>query len=350
MQSKVARWTQQAIARGHCHPTIARIIRHASNLRMLTFEDLVSPMVLSDAARGTLTHLSTLMCISEGLPSWTHICTLQNLRTLVLTFVGSDLASTQAIPFLSLPRLQSLRWDVRYWSSVVGRLSWVAPLSRCHLPGLQDVCFCFEASSPVQPLADFLRAHPWILSVRLERRLLRLPVLRQILPVVRASQLSMEYPPDSQDFLKFLSPDVRELVIGLDVSEDSQCSHLWEIFDSLAGKPPGPPGLRCVLFERQVRNYEPWHECVGPLLWNATEGGRLDIFRGAYISALDRLRVYAVHLQKVGMLLLDESGTSIAVEKDQVVCWYFRFRHGQFGSHGFQVAVCQRADWRALSY
>jgi hypothetical protein len=108
--------------------------------------------------------------------------------------------------------------------------------------------------------------------------------------------------------LAFLSPDVRELVIGLDVMVAPQCSHFWIILDSIAKKPASHCGLRCLVFER------PFEHAPGPLLWNYTEVTLLysDDELDAYVSAMGRLVPHAFNLRKVGIQLLDEYGMGIA--------------------------------------
>jgi hypothetical protein len=312
MCSKIARWTRSIYMRGHCRPELVRILRHAANLRVMLAADMLLPEVfevLANTAGGTLTDLDTLTCAHpEDLPSWTHMCRLWNLRTLDLTITRAnpngtqDLKNIPEMPALALPLLELLIWtygddsegdedDLKYWLDL---------LARCHFPGLKRVSLNFDEipTDHLQPVITFIRAHVGVRTVRLEQDLLDLPNLRAILPFVRARGLRMDEPPDSPEFLDFLSPDVHELVIGLDTAESWQRSYLGNILASIADKPMGQLGLRRI---EVARLYGLPSKETAPFLW--TFGGDLSSSnddRDAYGLAMNRLRAHAFRLRQWG--------------------------------------------------
>jgi hypothetical protein len=340
MHTKVARWTRQIWLDsddGYI-PEFSRIIRHAVKLRLLGSLFLLQPEfieALADTAGHTLQELNTVVgagYLENESAFWTPMTRLRELRTLTLFIIAApnevtlNVMSVQEMPVLNLPRLElfTLEDGRGIGIDADSQIFWLTWLSRCRFPKLRDVCFGFDRF-PVhhgQFLIEFLNAHDGIHGLRLERRLVDPPNLLAVLPFVHVPHLSLSLPPNSPEFLKFLTADVRELVIGLDVTRASQCSHLWEILDDMVEKPASHCGLQCLVFER------PFEDAPGPLLWNYTEvmlwySHELE----AYVSAMGRLVLHALRFRKVGIQLLDEYGMGIASVQNQVNgCFHCR-RH-----------------------
>jgi hypothetical protein len=316
LQAKVSAWTwsiEFPNAPALVSPEdIMIVLRHAAKLRRcdcsIAFPSLFK--VLTMVSTHGLTHLKADVWMSaSGLSSWMYLGQLTNLR--VLNLIGSDdrdeesdLAhpvALETIPALSLPHLESLSWRSYALTPRVQSI-FLTLLSRCVFGRLREFHVMLMADAPAsghgQHLVAFLRAHPHIISVRLEGFVLDPKMLRLVLPVLHATHVSMQYPPSGTDFLSDLTPDVCELVFSITSGWEDRFEELWAILGQL--EEGESKNIQRVVFEAINPEYETPLVCT-------TEAEASDFGFEEENPWLARLIAHAFSLKrKKGISLLDQ--------------------------------------------
>jgi hypothetical protein len=289
------------------------IIGAAKKLRALQIPiHAPSPAVLSSVAQlvgSTLTHLNVGLRSNQpaSFLALGDLIHLRELRVECEAFGDGPLPASEELDTMRawhFPELQLLDLHV---DSVPEEHqdAFLAFLARHRFTALRDfrITLCRDVQGMFsEPLERFLVPHPDLRSVTLGGGAADSEVLLYVLPFINAARLHIASLNTDAVWVEVISPEVRELVIGIDVA-DTPPEELFEALEDDSGVRRGLRQLRLQSHDLNVH---------GPFEW--TELSEMD-------DSLESLGLYVRHafrLKKLGIVMVDETGKTLGTESVEV--------------------------------
>jgi hypothetical protein len=331
LRVKIARWTRTlrlwcdsnrgtySILDTHRYFTdryASTIFAAATNLRGLeAFMSAPSSQLIasmSASVAGSLTHLNIALLSYEpaSFSSLGPLVCLRELRVECMAWARKTPPAREALDLMQPWAFQNLELLDWYIADVPPQhqAAYLSFLARHHFPSLRHLrmTLCGDEDGPrpdVEPIQRFLRRHPLLRSVLLRGPAVEPSAIDAIMPLINPERLDLAGPTSDPGWVKLLSPQVRELVLAVDPSEDPPTSVL-EALEEEAHR----LGLRQIGLVWYDRDED------GVFEWSALRDSGDD----ETMEWVDVYAAWAVRLKKLGITVLDQSGKTTDMEPVKV--------------------------------